>query len=223
MYDLVETEVPFSLVKLERLRSILESAPFIPLLSAQNAAEAVTAASVFRDAGVTALQVPINTPSGPEVLRAIVDNVAGVTVGAGSVLLPQQVDAAVSAGASFLMSPGLSARLIAAVAEVPVPHLPGVATLSELLQVAEQGATFASFCATRSSTEASLLEEASRGLPLFRFVPTSTTDFHLVRRYLDHPAVVSVSGHWNFRGREAENEGLRNLVERASGSVPRPW
>jgi 2-dehydro-3-deoxyphosphogluconate aldolase/(4S)-4-hydroxy-2-oxoglutarate aldolase len=215
----VEVDLPFSLGKLERLHSILEAAPFIPLLSTQDAAEAVAAAGLFREAGITALQIPIHTPAGPEVLRTIVDKVSDVAVGAGSVLLSQHVDEAVSAGASFLMSPGVSPRLMAAVAEVPVPYLPGVATLSELLQLAEQGATFASFCATPSSLEASILDEASKGLPLLRFVATSAREFHLVRRYFDHPSVVSVSGPWNFWGQAAESDGLKSLVKRASGRI----
>jgi 2-dehydro-3-deoxyphosphogluconate aldolase / (4S)-4-hydroxy-2-oxoglutarate aldolase len=61
-----------------------------------------------------------------------------IVVGAGIVLCPEQVDEAVAAGASFLVSPGIHSDVVRRARRVGVPLFPGVATASEALGALRQ-------------------------------------------------------------------------------------
>ena len=93
--------------------------------------------------GVRAFELTLNEPEGPvlasitELARRFSDT--HLLVGAGTVLTASQVDEAVSAGAKFLVSPGATRKLADAAAAGSAPLLPGVATASEAMAMAEMG------------------------------------------------------------------------------------
>lgn len=62
-------------------------------------------------------------------------------IGAGTVLRAEQVDAALEAGAEFIVSPGLNPRTVRYCQEKEIPIFPGVATASEIEQALELGLT----------------------------------------------------------------------------------
>ncbi|WP_024816524.1 bifunctional 4-hydroxy-2-oxoglutarate aldolase/2-dehydro-3-deoxy-phosphogluconate aldolase [Methylopila sp. 73B] len=186
----------FTLAKTERLAAILAQAPVIPVLTFDDAASGVATAKALRDGGLPVLEVTLRTPKSLEALQAIVSEVEGVTVGAGTVLETEHVQAAIQAGAEFLVSPGVSSRLIAAGSEAPVPFLPGVATASEAMQLAERGANFAKFFPAGPAGGPAYLKALLAPLPNLHFVPTGGVDLANAPSYLALKNVVSVGGSW---------------------------
>jgi Entner-Doudoroff aldolase len=104
------------------------------ILRGQPPAETVTLAHRLWDAGLDLLEVPIGAPEAVPALRAAIAAGAerGKRVGAGTVIAPEQVRVAAQAGAQYTVAPGLDLTVLAASLTAGLPHLPGVATATEV-------------------------------------------------------------------------------------------
>jgi Entner-Doudoroff aldolase len=93
------------------------------------------------DAGISAVEVPVQTPEAVKALEAVVSAARerGLQAGAGTVTTPEQVSAARAAGATFTVAPGFDPAVARASAAQGMPHLPGVATASEIQRAVAHG------------------------------------------------------------------------------------
>jgi Entner-Doudoroff aldolase len=93
------------------------------------------------EAGVTSVELPIQTPDDVEALRAVAAEARerGLSVGAGTVIDAEQVAIAKDAGAAYTVSPGSDPDVIEASLDAGLPTLPGVATASEIQRVRRLG------------------------------------------------------------------------------------
>ncbi|GLX48456.1 hypothetical protein Shyhy01_14060 [Streptomyces hygroscopicus subsp. hygroscopicus] len=119
--------------------SVLDLAPVVPVVVVRDTADAVPLARALAGGGLRAVEVTLRTPAALEAIRAIADQVPQAVVGAGTVLTPGQAEACVAAGARFLVSPGWTEGLLAAMRACGVPFLPGVSTASEVVALLERG------------------------------------------------------------------------------------
>lgn len=145
--------------------------------------------------GVTTIEVPARDEAGLEALRATVRAGAerGHPVGAGTVIDTEQVHAVARAGAAFTVAPGFDAEVMAASEAAGLPHLPGVATPSDIQGVLKAGGHWVkAFPATALGTE---WFRAMRGpFPDVRIVATGGMDAHNAREYLDAGARMVAVG-----------------------------
>jgi len=118
--------------------------PVIAVLRGLTPHDAVERATRAWDAGVDHVEVTIETPEAVPTLAAVANAAAerGVAVGAGTITTTAQLEAAAAANASFTVSPGLDEEIIAESIRRSLPHLPGVATASEILRAQALGLTW---------------------------------------------------------------------------------
>ena len=168
----------------------------VPVLVVDDAEAAVPLACTLRDAGFRALEVTLRTTAARELIARIAAEVPGVVIGAGSVRTPGQVEDAVAAGASFLVSPGGTPALFAAAERARVPFVPGAATASEMLRTLEAGYRLQKFFPAEIQGGAPALRALGAPLPEVRFFPTGGIDEAKLPGYLALPAVSCVGGSW---------------------------
>jgi 2-dehydro-3-deoxyphosphogluconate aldolase/(4S)-4-hydroxy-2-oxoglutarate aldolase len=115
--------------------------PVIAVLRGLSADESVRLSERAWDVGVEHVEIPIQTPAAVPALRAAAAAAAarGLLVGAGTVTTLEQLDAAAAVGVSFTVSPGLDPEIVIESARRGIPHLPAVATASEILQARALG------------------------------------------------------------------------------------
>ncbi|WP_456286418.1 bifunctional 4-hydroxy-2-oxoglutarate aldolase/2-dehydro-3-deoxy-phosphogluconate aldolase [Microbacterium sp. JZ70] len=106
--------------------------------------DTVTLCAAAWDAGATAVEVPVQSDAGFEALRAAVEagRERGRVVGAGTVRSLATLDRAIDCGAQFTVAPGFDPEIVAASARAGTPHLPGVATSTEVHQALDAGLTW---------------------------------------------------------------------------------
>src|SRR5690606_41391278 len=114
--------------------SIFQRHRFMAVLRGLPARQAVEAAQRAWDLGIERVEVPIGDLSMVDALGAVVEAARerGKTVGAGTVITSDHVQAARDAGAAYTVAPGLDPDVLAASTTAGLPHLPGVATPSEV-------------------------------------------------------------------------------------------
>ena len=123
--------------------AILEG-PFMVILRGLPAEETIRRATLAWDAGINAVEVPIGRPDQVAVLAATVaaGRERGQLVGAGTVITLEQVEAAVRAGAAYTVAPSLDVSVLRASQDAGLPHLPGIATPTELRQALAAGCSW---------------------------------------------------------------------------------
>lgn len=176
--------------------NILDIAPVVPVVVLDDPERAVPLARALLDGGVGIIEITLRTNAALPAIEAITAEVPEMVVGAGTLVTPLQVEAAVAAGARFLVSPGTTPNLLDALADTGLPYLPGVATISEVLAVLERGITEMKFFPAESSGGTTALRAFAGPLPHARFCPTGGITPSTARDYLALPNVGCVGGSW---------------------------
>jgi len=180
----------------EDVSSLLARGPVIPVIVIEDESSAVPLAQALVAGGLTVLEVTLRTPAGLSGIERIVAEVPEAVVGAGTVLTPADVSAAVSAGSRFLVSPGCTDRLLDAMQDSGVPALPGTATASEVMALLDRGITHAKFFPAQPAGGVPYLKSLAGPLPMVRFCPTGGIDATTAAQFLALPNVACVGGSW---------------------------
>ena len=178
------------------LLAILKRAPVIPVLTVHGPDDAVPLAQALVDGGLPVLEVTLRTGGALKAIEAIAHAVPDAIVGAGTVLSASQVEEARSAGSRFLVSPGSTLKLADAATHAGIPLLPGVATASEAMAMAELGYHVLKFFPAEPAGGVAYLKSLSAPLPHLMFCPTGGIDETKAKSYLALPNVVCVGGSW---------------------------
>ena len=171
-------------------REVCGLAPVIPVLVIEDVAHAVPLAEALVAGGLPALEVTLRTPAALDVIRAM------ASVGAGTLLTPEDVRAAKEAGARFGVSPGITDRLVAACEEADLPLLGGVATVGEAMGMLERGYNVCKFFPAEANGGAKALKAFAGPLPQMNFCPTGGVTPENAKDYLSLPNVLCVGGSW---------------------------
>lgn len=174
---------------------IMTMAPVIPVLTVNDLTHARALAEALVAGGLPVIEVTLRTAAALDVIAAMA-TVEGTVVGAGTVLNPGDLDAAVEAGARFVVSPGLTAPLGEAATRRNVPFLPGVATASDIMRGLDLGFDRFKFFPAEASGGTAALKALSAPFGQCRFCPTGGITEDSAQTWLAMPGVVCVGGSW---------------------------
>lgn len=177
------------------IEKIVALAPVIPVLVPDDVESALFVGEALIEGGLPVLEVTLRTPAALECLRAL-SSLKGAVVGTGTVLSPEQLDQSFDAGAVFAVSPGCTIRLVEAAARMKVPYLPGVATASEAMTLAEHGLSYFKFFPAEAIGGTKHLASLASPLPHIKFCPTGGITQANAANWLALPNVVCVGGSW---------------------------
>lgn len=176
--------------------SPLDVSPVIPVVVVDDPDHAVAVARALVAGGVGIIEITLRTPRALDAVAAVAAAVPEIALGVGSILTPAHVDQALAAGAEFLVSPGASPALLERLVTAPVPVLPGVATVSEVLTALDHGLTELKFFPAGPAGGPAYLAAIGGPVPQVRFCPTGGVTPDNLRDYLAVPGVAAVGGTW---------------------------
>ncbi len=179
----------------KRACEICQLAPIVPVLVVKDPAKARPLAQALVDGGLPALEVTLRTPAALEVIREMAQ-VKGGIVGAGTLITPDDVTAAVEAGARFGVSPGATDALLDACEAAGLPLLPGAATATEAMRLLARGYDMLKFFPAEASGGAPALKAIGAPLPQISFCPTGGVSPANAANYLSLPNVICAGGSW---------------------------
>lgn len=174
---------------------VMRLAPVIPVIVIDDAAKARPLADALVGGGLPALEVTLRTPAALEAIAEMA-RVPGAVVGAGTVLNETQLDAAIAAGAKFIVSPGLTERLGRAAIERGIPYLPGIANSADIMLGLDLGLERFKFFPAVASGGIAALKALAAPFNMVRFCPTGGITAETAGTWLAEPSVLCVGGSW---------------------------
>jgi 2-dehydro-3-deoxyphosphogluconate aldolase/(4S)-4-hydroxy-2-oxoglutarate aldolase len=180
----------------ETVRAYARLAPVIPVVTIDDARRSIDLAQTLVEAGLPVVEVTLRTKAALDAIAAIAKAVPDAVVAAGTVIAPSQIGEVVDAGAKLIVTPGTPLRLAEALADAPIPVMPGCATPSEAMTLAEMGFEALKFFPAGASGGAAWLKAIAGPLPGLTFCPTGGIDLSTAPSYLALPNVPCVGGTW---------------------------
>ncbi|MEU6998261.1 bifunctional 4-hydroxy-2-oxoglutarate aldolase/2-dehydro-3-deoxy-phosphogluconate aldolase [Nonomuraea sp. NPDC046570] len=176
--------------------TLLDLAPVIPVVVIDDVETAVPLARALVSGGLPVIEVTLRTAAALEAVARIAAEVPDAIIGAGTIRTSADISASVGAGAKFLVSPGTTPSLVDALLASGVPFLPGAATASEVMALAERGLNELKFFPAEAAGGLPYLKSLGGPLPDVRFCPTGGIRPETAPAYLALPNVGCVGGTW---------------------------
>jgi len=202
------------------IERIMRTAPVIPVLVIEDAAQARPLARALVAGGLSVLEVTLRTPAALDAIREM-KQVAGAIVGAGTVLNKRQLDTALDAGAEFIVSPGLIDNLSRSAIAAQVPYLPGVATTSDIMRGLDLGLDRFKFFPAMASGGTPTLKAFAAVFGDVRFCPTGGVTEQTAPEWLAMDAVLCVGGSWIVPKGPLDLAAVEQAARRASALAAR--
>ncbi|MCE7584997.1 bifunctional 4-hydroxy-2-oxoglutarate aldolase/2-dehydro-3-deoxy-phosphogluconate aldolase [Vibrio fluvialis] len=177
------------------LEQRLQQIKIVPVIAINDAAHAVPLAKVLVENGLPCAEVTFRTDAAQESIRLMRDAYPDLLIGAGTVLTTQQVDQAISAGADFIVSPGLNPTTVKYCQQRGIVIVPGVNNPSLVEQAMELRLKTLKFFPAEPSGGVAMLKALSAVYPV-QFMPTGGVNPRNVADYLAIPSVVACGGTW---------------------------
>jgi 2-dehydro-3-deoxyphosphogluconate aldolase/(4S)-4-hydroxy-2-oxoglutarate aldolase len=193
---------------------IMRASPVIPVLVLDGEEDWAKLAETFVGEGLPVLEVTLRTPGALDAIRQM-SRVPGAIVGAGTVVNDRQLDAALDAGAQFIVSPGLTEPLAKAVHHSGVAYLPGVSTPGDIMRGLDVGLDRFKFFPAESSGGIPALKALSGPFGGIRFCPTGGIRPDNAAEWLALDAVLCVGGTWLYR----PGDEIETVAERARAAA----
>ena len=191
----------------------VEEIRVLPVVVLKTVEDTVPTLAALRDGGIPAAEITFRTACAPEALRLAVRTFPDMLIGAGTVINAAQAEAALEAGARFIVSPGLSAAVADVCRKAGVPYYPGCATPTEIMQALDLGLTTVKFFPASVYGGLAAIKAIAAPFPQVRFLPTGGVNEQNLREFLDCPAIAAVGGSFMMKGDIRENcKRIRELI-----------
>ncbi len=177
-------------------KQILQDVKVMPVLVIEHLEDTIPIAKALMAGGINVIEITLRTKIALKAIKKISQEMPDITVGAGSVNSAKLFEDAKNAGAKFMVSPGFTKELLNTADRLDTPYLPGVATVSEAMQLQDLGYKYLKLFPAEALNGVALLKSIYGPLPDLRFCPTGGIEKQTMQKYLDIPNVVCVGGSW---------------------------
>ena len=184
----------------------------VPVVVLDDAKDAVATAKALLAGGVDVMEITFRTAAAADSIKAVAENCPDMLVGAGTVLTVDQADAAVAAGAKFIVSPGLNPQVVRHCLDKGYPVLPGVVTPSEVEQALSLGLEVVKFFPAEAAGGLAMIKAMSAPYGALRFMPTGGISAGNLESYLSFGKVLACGGSWMVKD-SLVKEGRFDTVE----------
>ncbi|OOF29567.1 bifunctional 4-hydroxy-2-oxoglutarate aldolase/2-dehydro-3-deoxy-phosphogluconate aldolase [Salinivibrio sp. IB872] len=177
------------------LNKRLKAIRIVPVIAINHADDAVPLAKTLVDNGLPCAEITFRTDAAASAIRQMRDAYPDLLIGAGTVLTLAQVDAAIDAGADFIVSPGLNPTTVKHCQQRGIAIVPGINNPSLVEQAMELGLDTLKFFPAEASGGIAMLKALSAVYPV-SFMPTGGVSEENVSDYLALPSVLACGGTW---------------------------
>ena len=168
----------------------------VPVVSITDAGKAVRLAEALVEGGIPCMEITFRTEAGAEAIRLISKAMPEILVGAGTVLTTAQADAAIDAGAKFLVAPGFNPKTVDYAIEKGIPMLPGCATPSDMEQAIARNLEVVKFFPAQQAGGLAYIKAVSAPYTSLSFMPTGGINIGNLKEYISFKRILACGGSW---------------------------
>ena len=167
---------------------------FIPVVVIKELGETDKILTALKNNGINCAEITFRTACAAEAIAFAAKNYPDMEIGAGTVINAEQCEAALEAGATFIVSPGLSVGVAKVCKEKNVPYYPGCVTPTEIMMALELGITTVKFFPANVYGGLKALKALSAPFPQVKFIPTGGVDRSNIDEFLAFDKIAAIGG-----------------------------
>jgi 2-dehydro-3-deoxyphosphogluconate aldolase/(4S)-4-hydroxy-2-oxoglutarate aldolase len=167
---------------------------YVPVVVIKELSETDKILTALKGVGINTAEITFRTACAAEAIEYACKNYPDMSIGAGTVINAEQCEAALKAGAQFIVSPGLSVPVAKICIERNIPYYPGCVTPTEIMQALELGITTVKFFPANIYGGLKALKALSAPFPQVKFIPTGGVDRSNIDEFLAFDKIEAIGG-----------------------------
>ena len=179
----------------------------IPVVVIKELSETDKILTALKNNGINCAEITFRTACAKEAIAYACKNYPEMSIGAGTVINAEQCNAALAAGAQFIVSPGLSVAVAKICNEKNIPYYPGCVTPTEIMQALELGITTVKFFPANVYGGLKALKALSAPFPQVKFIPTGGVDRSNIDEFLAFDKIAAIGGSFFVKESLEKMEG----------------
>ena len=190
----------------------------VPVVVLDDVKDALPLAKALTEGGLPCAEVTFRTEAAEESIKVMAEAYPDMVVGAGTVLTIEQVDAAVKAGAKFIVSPGFDPEIVDYCLKKEIPIFPGCVTPSEVAQAVKRGLKVVKFFPAEPAGGVVMIKAMAAPYNQLRFMPTGGIGTQNLKDYLEFDKIICCGGSWMVKAdliKNGEFEKICKLTKEA--------
>lgn len=191
----------------------------IPVVKINDINQAAPLARALYEGGISSIEITFRTECALEAIEETVKNIPDMLVGAGTVTTKTQAEAAIKAGAKFIVSPGFSEQVAITCKEMDTLYLPGCITPTEIMNAMEYGIETVKFFPAENNGGVKAIQALSGPFKNITFIPTGGIHAGNIKDYLRNPKIVACGGSWLVNDIWLKEKNFSAIKEKAKEAI----
>ena len=202
----------------EQMLAKIKEMRVVPVVVFNSIDEVMPKLTALVKGGLPCAEITFRTECAAEAIKLAADNFPEMLVGAGTVINRNQCEAAIVAGAKFIVSPGFSAEVADCCAEHEMLYLPGIVTPTEAMAAIAKGLTTLKFFPASNYRGLKTIKTVCAAFPYLNIMPTGGISADNILEYLAYDKIIACGGSWMMKGTPEEiEEKTREVVKLVKG------
>lgn len=185
---------------LERIKEI----KVVPVVVFNKVEETLPTIEALHNGDVPIAEICFRTNCAAECIKIASEAFPNDLIGAGTVINEKQCEEAISAGAKFIVSPGLSESVYRVCQKHNIPYLPGVVTPTEVMKALELGINVLKFFPAEVFGGLKAINALGAAFPQVKFMPTGGVSNDNLKEFISSSKIFACGGSWLVKGTPEE-------------------
>ena len=191
----------------------------VPVVAFSNLCQVEPLIIILKSAGFNCIEVTLRTEVALDAIRKIKELDNEFIIGAGTVITAEQASDAKFSGANFIVSPGCAIDIIEACEFEKIPYIPGVQTISEILDMHGKGFKLLKLFPAKASGGIEFVKAVNPVFPSIKFMPTGGINETNAVNWLSQPNVQCVGGSWIAPNHDLVNNNYQAIQDKCSIAI----
>ena len=200
-------------------KELFAMGPIVPVLVIKDVEDALPIAEALLAADVKVLEVTLRTPAALDVIERIAKELPEAVIGSGTVTNRDMLQRSYDAGAKFAISPGLTKDLLQAGNEGNIALIPGISSISELMDGIDYGYDHLKFFPAEASGGVNAIKSIGGPFADIRFCPTGGINLNNIKNYLALNNVACCGGSWLVSDEIVATKNWSQITELANQAL----
>lgn len=181
---------------MEQIINRIEDTGIVPVVVLEHEKDAMKLGEALCENGLMCAEITFRTKEAAQALRRMKKEFPQMLIGAGTVLTKEQVNAAIEAGAEFIVSPGFDEEIVDACIDQHILSLPGCVTPTEIAKAVKRNLKVVKFFPSKQFGGLSTMKALAAPYPQIRFMPTGGITTDNLKEYLAWEKIIACGGSW---------------------------